>query len=305
MDLKQLRSFVQVADLASVSKAAERLHIAQPSLSLQIKSLEAEFGVQLLTRHSKGVTPTAQGRVLADHARKILGDVDQIASLLDSTTTNPTGRVAVGIPTSACRGLSFRLIDAARSRYPGIKVHIVEAMTGGLEEWIQSGKLDVALLYNHRPYENIAWTETVVEDLLAICPPGSDIAGQKAVGFGGLARLPMTLPGRPNELRNVIEQVSAKAGIEANVAIDCDSLPGIVQLVRQGYVSILPEFAVQDEIARGEVVAVPIIEPTPSWRLSVVRSKATYNSHSSHAVAQLMAETIRAMVKSGLWRARF
>jgi DNA-binding transcriptional LysR family regulator len=70
-------------------------------------------------------------------------------------------------------------------------------------------------------------------------------------------------------------------------------------------VSILPEFAVQDEIARGEVVAVPIIEPTPSWRLSVVRSKATYNSHSSHAVAQLMAETIRAMVKSGLWRARF
>jgi DNA-binding transcriptional LysR family regulator len=304
MDLKQLRSFVQVADLASVSKAAERLHIAQPSLSLQIKSLEAEFGVQLLTRHSKGVTPTAQGRVLADHARKILGDVDQIASLLDSTTTNPTGRVAVGIPTSACRGLSFRLIDAARSRYPGIKVHIVEAMTGGLEEWIQSGKLDVALLYNHRPYENIAWTETVVEDLLAICPPDSDIASQKAVGFGDLARLPMTLPGRPNELRNVIEQVSAKAGIEANVAIDCDSLPGIVQLVRQGYVSILPEFAVQDEIARGEVVAVPIIEPTPSWRLSVVRSKATYNSHSSHAVAQLMAETIRAMVKSGLWRAR-
>jgi LysR family transcriptional regulator, nitrogen assimilation regulatory protein len=107
MDLRQLRSFVQIADLASISKAAERLHITQPSLSLQIKSLETELGVQLLTRHSKGVTPTNQGRVLVGHARKILGDLDQITKLLSSTSSNPTGRVAVGIPTSACRGLRF------------------------------------------------------------------------------------------------------------------------------------------------------------------------------------------------------
>jgi DNA-binding transcriptional LysR family regulator len=64
MDLKQLRSFVQVADSASISKAAERLHVAQPSLSQQVKALEEELGVLLLTRHAKGVTPTGPGRVL-------------------------------------------------------------------------------------------------------------------------------------------------------------------------------------------------------------------------------------------------
>jgi hypothetical protein len=66
----------------------------------------------------------------------------------------------------------------------------------------------------------------------------------------------------------------------------------------------LPEFAVTDEIARGEVVAVPIVQPTPSWRLSVVRSKATHNAHSGLAIARLMEETIRSMVEGGFWRAR-
>lgn len=304
MDLRQLRSFVQIADLASISKAAERLHITQPSLSLQIKSLEIELGVQLLTRHSKGVTPTNQGRVLVGHARKILGDLDQITKLLSSTSSNPTGRVAVGIPTSACRGLSFRLIDTAKNRYPGIEVHIIEAMTAGLEEWIVTGKLDVALLYNHRPYENVAWTEMIIEDLMVISAAGARVAKEVGIRFSELATLPLTMPGKFNVVRNVIEQLAAKFEIEPNVVIDCDSLPGIVQLVRQGYFSVLPEFAVLDEIARGEVVAVPIVDPTPSWRLSVVLSKGTSNAHCSQAIAQLMAETIRSMVQNGLWRAR-
>ena len=303
MDLRQLRSFVQIVDSASISRAAQRLHVAQPSLSLQVKSLEKELGVKLLSRHAKGVTPTAQGRVFIDHARKILRDVDQISKLLGSTPSNPKGRVAVGIPTSACRGLSYRLIEAAKKRHPDIDVYIVEAMTRGLEEWVQSGKLDVALIYNHRPYDNVAWTEMIVEDLLLITSNSSALPKGGPVRFSDAARLPLTLPGRPNVLRNVVEDLCAAHRIELTVAIDCESLPGIVQLVRHGYFGILPEFAVLDEIARGEVVGVPIVDPTPSWRLSVVLSKSTSNSAASEAVAQIMAETIRSMVQSGIWHA--
>jgi DNA-binding transcriptional LysR family regulator len=183
-------------------------------------------------------------------------------------------------------------------------VHIVEAMTGGLEEWILSGKLDVALLYNHRPYDSVVWTETVAVELLLIGAAGSPIARRRSVAFAELSDLPMTLPGAPNELRKVIEQLASKAGTEPNIAVDCDSLPGIVQLVRRGYFTVLPEFAEMAEIARGEIVAVPLVEPTPSWRLSVVRAKATHNAHSSLAVARLMEETIGSMVEKGLWRAR-
>ena len=85
--------------------------------------------------------------------------------------------------------------------------------------------------------------------------------------------------------------------------IDCDSLQALIQLVRRGYMTLLPGFAFAEEIARGELVALPLIDPTPSWRLSIVLSKRTRSQRAAKAVGQLMHEVIRGMVTSGVWRA--
>src|SRR5690606_396700 len=99
---------------------------------------------------------------------KIIREMDRIQEVMASTSSNPSGRVTVGIPTTACRGLAVPLIQAAAERLPNITLHITEAMTGNLDGWIESGKLDVALLYNHKAFENVAWTEMMVEDLMVI-----------------------------------------------------------------------------------------------------------------------------------------
>lgn len=304
MDLKQLRYVVQIADSGSISKAAELLRVAQPSLSLQLKSVEEELGVRLLARHARGVTLTDDGKIFVEYARRILYEMDQIPQVLRSVASNPTGRVSVGLPTSACRGLSMPLIDATARRYPGVKVHIVEAMTGYLDEWIQSGKLDIALLYNHRAFENVAWTELMVEDLMVIAAAGSEFAAMKEVQFAALGETPLVLPGTPNTLRYVLERLTSRLDLEVKVALDCDSLPGILQLVRKGYITVLPSFAVKQEIAEGVFKAIPLVNPTPSWTLSVVLSKRTANAHCSQAVAKLMAETMRSMVENHEWSAR-
>jgi DNA-binding transcriptional LysR family regulator len=305
MDLRQLKYFVQIAESGNFSRAAEVLRIAQPSLSQQIKQLEEELGVQLLVRHARGVTVTEQGQQLYDHARRILEEVDRAKDNVRSQNLAPSGRVSVGLPTSACRGLSLPLFEVMAKRLPNVTLHLVEAMTGYLDELIQAGRLDVALLYDHKAFEHVAWTEMMTEELMAFVAKGHPIAKRKSISFKSVFESNLvTLPGRPNVLRNVIEQLAARHEVSLNVK-DCDSLPAIAKLVcNSSFMAVMPHFAFNDEINRGEMVAVPIVNPTPSWTLAVVVSQRTLNARASEAVARVMADLIAGMVEQGSWRAK-
>jgi LysR family transcriptional regulator, nitrogen assimilation regulatory protein len=304
MDLRPLKYFVQIAETGNFSRAAEALRIAQPSLSQQIKSLEQELGVPLFVRHARGVTATEQGQQLYEHARRILQEIDDAKGILRSQTSDPTGRVSLGLPTSACRGLSLPLFQVMAKRLPNVTLHIVEAMTGYLDEWIQTGRLDVALLYDHKAFEHVAWTEMITEDLMLFVPAKSPVARRRSVSFRKIFDAPVVLPGRPNVLRTVIEQLAVRHEVEMNVR-DCDSLPAIAKLICDGqFVAVMPHFAFIDEIERGELAAIPIVDPTPSWTLSVVVSQRTMHPRASEAAARVMAELIGDMVEQGTWRAK-
>ena len=304
MEIRQLKYFVQIAESGNFSRAAEILRVAQPSLSQQMKNLEEELGVDLLLRHARGVTPTELGQQLYDHARRILQEVDRAKDVVRSRSRNPSGKVSVGLPTSACRGLGLPLISALAERQPNITLHVVEAMTGYLDDFLQHGRLDVALLYDHKAFEHVAWTEMMVEDLMLFVPPGHPLARAKEVPFREMFDLPVVLPGAPNVMRTVIEQFAARHDV-VPAAMACDSLPTISRLVRSGRaLGVMPHFAFLDEMARGEMVAIPIVEPTPSWRLSVVVSQRTMNPSGAEAVAEVMADVIAGMVERGEWRAK-
>lgn len=305
MDLRQLRYFVQIFESGNFSRAAEVLRIAQPSLSQQIKQLEEELGVDLLVRHSRGVTATERGQQLYDHARRILDEVDHARKSIRSQTLAPSGRVSVGLPTSAARGLSLPLFETMAGRLPNVTLHLVEAMTGFLDELIQAGRLDVALLYNHKAFEHVAWTEMMTEELMLFVSSNSPLARRKTISFRKVFEGDhVVLPGRPNVLRVVIEQLAARHDIALTVK-DCDSLPAIAKLVCEAnYTAVMPHFAFMDEITRGEMVPIPITDPVPSWTLAVVVSQRTMNSRGSEAVARIMADLIANMVDQGTWRAR-
>lgn len=304
MDLRQLKYFVQIAESGNFSRAAEVLRIAQPSLSQQMKNLEEELGVDLLLRHARGVTPTEIGQQLYDHARRILEEVERTRDVLRSQSLTPSGRVSVGLPTSACRGLSLPLLAAMAERQPNITLHIVEAMTGYLDDFIQMGRLDVALLYDHKAFKHVAWTEMMVEDLMLFVPPDHPVVAQGSISFREMFALPIVLPGAPNVMRTVIEQFAARHDVVPN-AMACDSLPTIARMVRsRRALAVMPHFAFSDEMERGEMVAIPIVDPTPSWRLSVVVSQRTMNPRGSEAVAKVMADVIAEMVSAGVWQAK-
>ena len=304
MDLKQIRYFVSIADCGNVSRAADILHVAQPSLSAQLRGLEESLGVQLFVRHHRGVTLTELGRRFYEQAMSILNNVDFATDLVRTQSRDPVGRITVGLPTSAARGLALRLVKSVAAKYPNVSVHIVEAMTGNLDEWLQAGKLDVALLSNPKAFENVVSTELMVEDLMLIVNRDAPLARRKQVEFQQILKQTFVLPSNSHVIRIVVQACAARRGLKFDVAIDCDSLMGIVQLVRGGYCTIGPRFGVADEIAGGQLVAVPIVKPTPRWELSVMRSKRSINLRGSEAVAGVLISEIRSMVQSGLWSAR-
>jgi len=304
MDLRQLRYFVQIADCGNFSRAAEMLRVAQPSLSQQIRNLEEELGVDLFIRHARGVVPTELGLQFCDHARRLIQEADRAREVIRSKAANPSGRVSVGLPTSACRGLSLPLFNALSERLPDIRLHVVETMTGYLDELIQAGRLDVALLYDQKAFEHVAWTEMMVEELMLVAPAASPLAALPSISLARVFDQRLVLPGRPNVARVLVERLAARYDLAVD-AMDCDSLPAIAQLVRfSGFHTVLPHFALAAEIERGEMVAVPIVDPTPAWRLSVVVSQRTMNPRGSDGVARVMADVIAGLVGQGLWRAK-
>lgn len=304
MDLRQLRSLVYIADCGSLSRAAEILRTSQPSLSQQIKHLEAELGVELLHRHARGVTLTELGHAFCAHARTIMKDVERAKEAITTQSASPAGKVSIGLPTSACRGIAPHLIRNVSDKYPNISLHILEGMTGTLDEWVQLGRLDVALLYDHKAFANIEPTEIMLEDLMLMANKGNPILQRAAISFSELQALPIVLTSNQHVLRNLVERLAARENIVPNVVIDCDSLPGIIQLVRNGYMTVMPHFAMLEEINRDEIGAIPITNPTPFWRLSTIVSQRTINAKSAQVVAKTLVETIQSMVADGIWQAR-
>ena len=127
MDIKQLRTFRSVAELGSLSKAADRLRTTQPGLSRQIKLLEQELGVQLFVRNGRGMLLTIAGRMLLDRTEGLVRQIEQVRDDIKSTGGNPAGRVVLGLVPTVSAVLAGRLAHRVLSQFPDISLGIVES----------------------------------------------------------------------------------------------------------------------------------------------------------------------------------
>ncbi|MCD6078886.1 MAG: LysR family transcriptional regulator [Ramlibacter sp.] len=174
MDLKQLAYFVRVAELGSFTRAAIELDVAQPALSRQVRLLEVELRQTLLVRNGRGAVPTEAGKLLLDHGRGILHQVERAREDLGRLRGGLAGRVAVGLPSSVARVLTVPLTRAFREALPQARLSISEGLSGGLQEGLVSGRLDIVVLYNAQPSRELDLTPLLEEDLLLVRarPPG-------------------------------------------------------------------------------------------------------------------------------------
>lgn len=305
MDARKLRYFVTVAQLGSFSEGARRLHIAQPALSRHVKDIEESLGVTLLVRDTRGVKLTADGEQLLVHALDVLHRLESLPRLVGTRSQNITGRVAIGLPTSASAVLSPPLLRAAFERYPSVRIHLIESLSGYLQEWIETGRIDLAILFDAQPGPGVRLEPILIEDLWLVGGPNAFPPGCSEVPLADLARYPFVLTSQAQSHRRLVEGSALSQGLRLQILAEVDSLAVQKELVREGRIfTILAHSAIRADLAEGRLSAARIVSPTISRPVSMASASARNDSQACNAIATLMLEVARDLVRRKVWIGR-
>jgi LysR family nitrogen assimilation transcriptional regulator len=309
MDVRQLRYFVSIAELGSVSAAAHRLGVAQPSLSQHVKHLEEELGVDLLIRSPRGVSLTESGQILLAHATSILNSVELAVTDIKERSGELKGAVSFGIPSSASNVLTVPLCETVQHEFPKIMLRTMEAMSGHVQEWLAQGQIDLGILYDIDRVRHLRTQPLLIEDLFLIVAPDS---WSGKIGPEGIAEVSVTLrecadvglivPHRTHGLRETIERFANAQGVTLKVAVEMDSLTNIKALVSRGSGhSILAHAAVVDELQRGTLIAVPICEPVMRRTVYLVRNPSRPITQAVREIEKVINEIVAELVRKRVW----
>ena len=191
MELRQLSSFVAVAEELHFRRAAERLHLAQPSLSLHVRGLEAELGVQLFERNRRGAALTAAGEALLPEARELLARADQAATVARSTGIGERGRLRLSLTRSLTGGIAGAIVAAYRARYPEVELELSVGNTMLHVEQLLEGDIDVGFV--RPPLEQPGLEELVLgrEPMVCVLPKDHPLAERDRVRPEELRREPL------------------------------------------------------------------------------------------------------------------
>jgi DNA-binding transcriptional LysR family regulator len=271
MNFQRLRYFVVVAEELNFSRAAERLHMAQPPLSYQIKRLEEELGAQLFHRTKRSVRLTDAGRLLLEEARGLLVHAEQTASVVHRVGQGKVGRLSVGFVPSAANRILPPLLRTFGERFPSVELQLREVDPDRLLRSLGDGRVDVGFLY--LPFEADFLDSRPVsrEPFVAALPDTHPLADKPRVTLKALADEPFVLTPRYQGagLRDKIAAHCRRAGFEPRVVQEAWLMQTTVSLVAGGIgVTLVP--ASLQNLQRTGVVYKPIEAMSPEIELGVV-----------------------------------
>lgn len=302
MDIRQLRTFVHVAELGSFSKASERLHIAQPALSRQIRLLEGELKTQLLLRHGRGVTLTGAGSLFLDRAAGILRQIEQARADVAAEAGDVAGQVSIGLPPSVGLILTGPLAEDFRRAYPKVRLKIVEGVGAFVHEWMVGGRLDVGVLYQPGASRHLETTPLWSEDLYLFAAAREGLDPSHPVPLAELARYPLILPSPGHGLRGLLERHAARHEIELRVEIEADAMRIQIDLAARGLgYSVLPFAPVAAEVRSGRLSAAPIANPAVPRRVVLAYPADRPVSRAARLLGNRLVEVVRRMIAAGEW----
>lgn len=308
MDSRQLHNFRRIVEHGSMSAAARNLGIAQPSLSQLVRNLEASLGIELLVRSARGISATEAGERLYEYACRIERLLEDAHSDVIDVGSTPAGRVTFGMPPSVSLALSIPMAETLRLEMPDIQFCATEAMSGHLREWVMSGEIDMAILYDNSNLGDCTSEFLLTEELWVYSAPEdwpwSEPPGTAPVEFTQVLAQELVLPSKRHGLRKFIDTVAREAGHDAKVTIEMDSLPQIKSLVALGSAyTIISPAAVFDLVSDGKLVGSPIRTPSLSRKLYLVGSGATRITAASRATEACCREVVGDLVTRGFWQA--
>ena len=296
MNLEQLRAFVTVAQLGNFTRAAEQLHLAQPSLSRQIGALEQDLGAELFHRARAGSTLTSAGESLLPLARRMVADAESVRRELDALAGLRRGRVRLGATPTLCISLVAEVLGAFHAAHPGVELHITERGSRGLLDALAGGELDLALVTTSggASAERFAVTPLLLEELVVIsssdAPP---LTSRDSVTLREVAELPQVAFSSTYDLRSTTDAAFEAAGLSPRAVIEGAEMDAVLRFVERGIgVAIVPAMVM---IERKGLRAVRLAEPTLTRTISIARVTDIAPTPAVEVMQQTIARTAAAL----------
>jgi LysR family transcriptional regulator, nitrogen assimilation regulatory protein len=309
LELRQLRYFVKIADMGSMSRAALSLHVSQPSLSQQISQLEDEIGKPLLIRLPSGVRMTVEGAAFYREALQILRHVDGVKGVVAAAQSELTGHVKVSMVHTQSVQYALMLILKVRERYPRVDLEIFDGTSSDVLQAVASSQRDFGLLINGDDAELLDSQAIVEEDLFLMSHPDhAPLHGP--ISRSDVAVLPLVLPAADQVSREHNDWLASDAhGVKRRLAhppqwIIANSVAIFRQAVLAGVAhAIQPSGVLREEIARGWVKATSITPPLVR-KVYLSSARGTNLSQAARAIRDLLLVVIQEQISKGYVQAR-
>lgn len=265
LTLRQIHYFVEIVDAGTMTRAAEKLHVAATALSLQIRAMEDRLGIRLLHRHSRGVRPTEAGAELYCRACRILAMVDETERVLVPPSIAPGRALRLGVPPSALRVIGVEAVLAGSRQIEGAAVSLTEGLTCELVERLAEGDLDYVLACELEPLPTMHSLD-LIEETLVFATSRSTACERGTVTLAEALASDLVFYGEQEVCWKLVQAAARSAGLPVNVAHTVGSTDVIRHMVSCGVASaIVPFGLVEEERRRGEI-AVHLLEDHPIHR---------------------------------------
>lgn len=296
MEFRQLQYVVQLANEKNFSRAAEKLHIAQPSLSQQIAKLEKELGIQLFQRNTSSVDLTYAGSIFAKRAQKILDMVAQLQSEMDDISQMRKGRLMIGSLPITGAHIWPKVLPIFRQRYPDIEIVLVEETTAVLEQLTANGQTDVSLLTLPLQDKTLDYIPLIEETIYLAVPQNHPLACRtEGVSLSAFADQPFILLKKGQGFRDTSVQICADAGFSPQIVFESSNIETVQSLVAAGMgVGFVPQMVARAAWSEHAPVYLTITEPYTPYRTIVIAHKRDrYMTKAAMAFIRTMVEVIR------------
>lgn len=303
IDVKHVEYFLMLAKHGSISKAAQALGLAQPSLSEHIARLEARLNTRLAIRGPRGVTLTEAGRVLTRDGRKLIELAAALTASVREAGEDTQGKVAVAMPPSLSTLLGIPLAETLRIEAPGIRLNLSEGLSGFILDWIENEEIDLGFVYTPPSSVTFQGDAVLEEELFLVAaednlPVEPDPDGGYSIEAARLGDLPLVMPSMPHSARSSIERFAHANGIELNVILEINSLSQIVEMVSRasGY-SLLPHAPIAEAVSAGRLVLMRLRNPGFKRTAYLTRKRGRAVSTASLMVERTLLSILGELVK--------
>ncbi|WP_454725758.1 MULTISPECIES: LysR family transcriptional regulator [Cupriavidus] len=307
MELRQLQYFVRVVELGSMSRAALDLDMVQSAMSQQISRLESELSTRLLRRTTRGVTPTEAGLAFFREAQLALRHAEQAKRAAHHARLS--GTVSVGLAPTTASMVGVPLMRAMRERYPDVRLHMVESLSGHLGAMLNARQLDLAVLFDTHVARRWSVTPLLEETLFLIrsrkiLPAGTQVVAPTRLRMAQLQDVPLIMPTGLHGLRSTLDAAFVRAKIVPHIVQEVDSLAMLMDAVDLGFGGTLQPWAAVGRYAdAAERFHLAEIADAKVRRQNVLCSLSDDElSPAALALRVVLADCARELVRSGAWR---